>query len=55
MHYCLDHNAAVEKLADLFEEETQISRKTQLGDFMIRLLQATAEERFALQLMNVLK
>ncbi|MEO0459106.1 MAG: CopG family transcriptional regulator, partial [Cyanobacteria bacterium P01_A01_bin.114] len=55
MHYCLDRNAAVNKLADLFEKETQISRETQLGDFMIELLKAEAEERFAMRLTRQLK
>jgi len=55
MHYCLNRSAAVEKLAELFEEDTQISRTTQLGDFMIQLLQAESEERFAMYLTKGLK
>ncbi|MEM6451683.1 MAG: CopG family transcriptional regulator [Cyanobacteria bacterium P01_D01_bin.105] len=55
MHYYLDRSAAIKKLADLFEEETGISQKTQLGDFMINLLRAEAEERYAMKLTGKLK
>ncbi|MBE9070840.1 CopG family transcriptional regulator [Leptolyngbya cf. ectocarpi LEGE 11479] len=48
MHYCLSRTEAVENLAAIFEKETGISSTTELGQFMIRLLQGEAEEKFAL-------
>lgn len=48
MHYCLSREEAVENLAAIFEQETNISEKTELGKFMISLLQGEAEQLFAL-------
>ncbi|NEZ61619.1 CopG family transcriptional regulator [Leptolyngbyaceae cyanobacterium CCMR0082] len=55
MHYCFNRAEAVKNLAVIFEKETGISPKTELGKFMVHLLQGEAEEQFALAALKNLR
>lgn len=55
MHYCLNRAEAVDNLAAIFEKETGISPASELGQFMVHLLQGEAEEQFALAALKHLR